>query len=70
MFSVVLCSASSRLCLRSTLRVAALTAPPRSSKGRIYVMADEACPQFCVDPAHGRSYRMADQQIFEEERIA
>ena len=54
---IELCSASSRLSLRSTLRAAALTRPPRSSKVASYVMADAARPDFCVDRMRRRSYR-------------
>jgi len=57
MISVELCSTSSRLSLRSTLRASALTTPPRSSKVALNVMAVEARPHFCVDRMRQRSYR-------------
>jgi len=69
---IELCSTSSRLSLRSTLRASALTTPPpqraglrasgtpepaRSSKSSTHVMADEARPHFCVDRMRQQSYR-------------
>jgi hypothetical protein len=57
MISVELCSTSSRLSLCSTLRASALTTPCAQLEGRIYVMAEEARPHFCVDRMRRQSYR-------------
>jgi hypothetical protein len=59
---IELCSASSRLSLRSTLRASALTPPPRSSRlhlcdGRRSSSSFLTRPHFCVDLAHRQSYR-------------
>src|SRR5262245_25764834 len=71
MISLELCSTSSRVWLRSTLRASALTTPlPQRAERRVgdpgacaqlgsstYVMADEARPHFGVDRRRQQSYR-------------
>ena len=57
MISVELCSTSSRLSLRSTLRAFGLDDACAQLESSTYVMADEARPHFCVDRMRRRSHR-------------
>jgi len=57
MISVELCSTSSRLSLRSTLRASAFDDACAQLESSTYVMADEARPHFCVDRMRQQSYR-------------
>jgi hypothetical protein len=57
MISVELCSTSSRLSLRSTLRASALTTPARSSKVAFMWWPAKLDLIFCVDRMRPQSYR-------------
>ena len=54
--SIELCSASSRLSLRSTLAGFGLDDACAQLESSTYVMADEARPHFCVDRLRQQSY--------------
>ena len=56
MTRIELCSTSSRLSLRSTLRAGGLDDACAQLEGSIYVMADEARPHFGVDRMRRQSY--------------